>query len=142
MELLTIIGLLGLCVTIPVWYGASRYGHWQGIASYCRAITHHVITLTFALAAIALGILTPQILFGIADTGYVTLWQTLLLDSPRIVVLLSVAGLAYGLGLLAQATETHDNRVFDWLIQLPGRYLWPTQGLVATLLIAILLGQQ
>ncbi len=142
LELLTIIGLLALCVTLPVWYGARRYQHWQRMANDCRTVTHHVITLTFALVALALGILMPQILFGMADTGYVALWQAVLLGSPRIVVLLCVAGLAYGLGVLAQATEGHDNQVFDWLMQIPGFYLWPTQGLVATVLIAILLGQQ
>ncbi len=142
-DFLAVISLLLLCLLFPVLLLRTRLGCLNGLALALLPVVRQVLSFTFALGTVSAGILSALLLMGRLDSPVLLAWRELLFGSHPLIVVLSVLlcnGLLGGAGQIVAHPPEHP--VWQRLMTIPGRYVWPAYGLFVALALGLLLGQQ
>jgi len=141
-DLLAVIGLLLLCGLFPMMALRPRWPGLGAVVGVLLPATRQVLTFAFALGAVSAGILLALLLSGSFDSPALLAWGELLFGSHPVIALLLLLVFTVVLGCAGQILARPGHLLWQRLVALPGRYLWPAYGLFAALVLALLLGQQ
>lgn len=144
-DLLSVSGLMFLCISFVFIYLAKRISLLVIPARYLSLMTHILFLLAFDMGAIALGILFAQFIQAM-DGAYLKAWESLLFSQADFLMLLALAVLNTLLWIAGESIYNRDHHrysgILNWMIDSPNRYTWTACGLFTGFVAYLILSQQ
>jgi hypothetical protein len=141
-DLLSVTGLLLLCLSFPLAYVSKRQTNLATWANYVLLLNHRVLQLAFTLGTTAWGILLAQILLPLAVGTYPAAWGSLFFNVPGFLVLIGLPLLNCLSWCGAQLVLQTDSAAMQWLLVKLGKYTWPVYGVFTAAVVLLVLNQQ
>lgn len=141
-DLLSVIGLLLLCLILPLLLINQRRRTWpSGLASLCQA-GHFVFRTVFTLGALATGLLFAHMLLGRFDSPAFLAWGELFFNFHPVLALLVLLALNTGLGGIGQALAQPAHPFWQQWLTKPYPILWVGYWVFAGLVAVLVFSQQ
>jgi hypothetical protein len=142
--LLSVIGLLLLCVSLPLVYLAEQLKRFERVATRLRQLTYTFFVVAFDEGALMIGILVANF-FHASEKASLLASKSFLFSDIGFFALVGLCLANTLLWLLGEALYNHNVQqvlgVIDWLIKTPLKYALPAYFVMSGLFVHLITHQ-
>ncbi|MCD2452727.1 MxaP protein [Methylicorpusculum oleiharenae] len=142
--LLSVIGLLLLCVNLPLVYLAEHLKRFEKVATRLRQLTYTFFVVAFDEGALMIGILVANF-FHASEKASLLASKSFLFSDIGFLALVGLCLANTLLWLLGEALYNHNDQqvsgVIDWLIKTPLKYALPAYLVMSGLFVHLITHQ-
>lgn len=142
--LLSVIGLLLLCASLPLIYLAEHLNRFEITAKKLRQLTYTFFVVAFDEGALMIGILVANFLHA-SEKVTLLASKSFLFSDIGFFVLLALCLANTLLWLLGEAIYNHDDQqvsgLIDWLIKTPLKFALPAYLVISGLFVHLITDQ-